>query len=152
MRFRHWLLILSHARIDKYNKLPYNKLTMVNDSGKTLGVVVFDVSRLIRRNFDDQSKEFGLTRAQWRVLAQLQRREGMKQIELADAMNIKPITLTRHLDKLEQDGWIVRKANSSDRRTKNLHLTTKTNPMIESLNKLAVKVRKKALQGINQKD
>jgi DNA-binding MarR family transcriptional regulator len=125
---------------------------MENNTEKTLGIAIFDVSRAIRRNFDHQSQEFGLSRALWSVLAKLQSKDGLKQIELADVMEIRPITLVKHLDKLEEGGWIVRKDDASDRRAKRIYLTKKANPMIESLNELAIKVRKKALQGINQKE
>jgi len=53
---------------------------------RSLGFLLADVSRLIRKRFDARAKTLGLTRAQWRVLGQLRRREGIKQTDLADIL------------------------------------------------------------------
>ncbi|MET0709915.1 MAG: MarR family transcriptional regulator, partial [Tardiphaga sp.] len=56
---------------------------------------LFETHRLLRLYAEKQARRFGLTRAQWGVLAKLERTEGMKQAEIADLMEIQPITLTR---------------------------------------------------------
>ncbi|MGB4247523.1 MAG: MarR family transcriptional regulator, partial [Pseudohongiellaceae bacterium] len=68
---------------------------------KSLGFAIHNVARLLRWSFDRQSQEIGLTRAQWSVLAHLHRGDGIQQKTLAQLMDIKPITLARHLDRLE---------------------------------------------------
>jgi DNA-binding MarR family transcriptional regulator len=123
---------------------------MDKDFDNSLGFVIHDVSRLLRLEFDRQAHALGLTRAQWSVLAHLQRQEGVQQVDLAHTMDIAPITLARHLDRLEQDGWLKREDDTSDRRAKRVYLTAKAAPMIKSLKQVGKKVRKKALLGIDE--
>ena len=115
----------------------------------SFGFVIHDVAKLMRWNFDRQSQGLGLTRAQWSVLAHLKRGDGIKQKTLAEAMDIKPITLARHIDRLEAEGWVLRQDDTEDRRAKRLYLTPKATPMLKSLQKLGAKVRGQAFQGIN---
>lgn len=118
----------------------------------SFGFVIHDVTRLLRWEFDRQAHALGLTRAQWSVLAHLQRQQGVQQKDLARTMDIKPITLARHLDRLEKDGWLRREDDTSDRRAKRLYLTDKAAPMIRALKNVGKKVRSHALQGISDKD
>ena len=76
---------------------------------RSFGFLIHDVSRQLRKSFDRHAKAIGLTRAQWRVLAHLSRNEGVKQSELADILEIKPITLARLLDRLSADDWVERR-------------------------------------------
>jgi MarR family transcriptional regulator, transcriptional regulator for hemolysin len=60
--------------------------------------------------------QFGITRAQWAVLVRLDRSEGLNQSELAEMLDLQPITLTRLLDKLSDSGLIERRPDPDDRR------------------------------------
>ncbi len=122
-------------------------------SGKfQFGFLISDVARLLRWNFDRQAQGLGLTRAQWAVLAHLKRCDGSQQSVLARLMDIKPITLARHLDRLEAEGWVERQDDPDDRRAKRVFLTPKSTPMLDSLRQLGETVRQEALQGISQAD
>ena len=121
-------------------------------SQNSLGFIIHDVARQMRWDFDRQSQGLGLTRAQWSVLAHLKRKDGVQQKTLADLMEIKPITLARHIDKLETEGWVERRDDPQDRRAKRLFLTPKSAPMLNSLYEVGQKVHKKALQGISTSD
>src|SRR6201997_5864690 len=81
-----------------------------------------EVQRLMRAYADRQASRFGITRAQWAVLAKVERSEGMKQSELAEQMEMQPITLTRLIDKLCDNDWIERRGDASDRRVNRLDL------------------------------
>ena len=70
-----------------------------------------EVQRLVRAYADKEAARFGITRAQWAVLAKVERNEGMKQTELAEQMEMQPITLTRLIDKLCDNGWIERRGD-----------------------------------------
>lgn len=115
---------------------------------ENFGFVIHDVSRLLRWAFDRQSQELGLTRAQWSVLAHLHRRDGIQQKDLALLMDIKPITLARHLDRLEANTWVERRNDPNDRRAKLIFLMPKAKPMIKKLSNLGQEVSKLALRGI----
>ena len=115
-----------------------------------LGFSIHDTARLMRWSFDRQSQSLGLTRAQWSVLAHLNRGDGIQQKTLARSMDITPITLARHLDRLEADSWVERRDDPEDRRAKMVYLTPKAKPMIEKLAGIGRKVRDQALKGIDE--
>jgi len=77
-----------------------------------------DVARMLRTYADYKAGQFGVTRAQWAVLARLDRFEGLKQSELAEMLDLQPITVTRLLDRLCDHGLIERRADPNDRRAK----------------------------------
>ena len=125
---------------------------MKTDIRDNFGFVIHDVARLLRWDFDRKSQELGLTRAQWSVLAHLYRGDGIQQKSLARLMDIKPITLVNHLDRLEVNNWIERRDDPDDRRAKRVFLTPKAEPMIKALSKLGQKVRVNALHGIDARE
>ena len=75
-----------------------------------------EVQRLMRAYADKEAARYGITRAQWAVLAKVERSEGLKQTELAEQLEMQPITLPRLIDKLCDNGWIERRGDSNDRR------------------------------------
>ncbi|HEX8641026.1 MAG TPA: MarR family transcriptional regulator [Allosphingosinicella sp.] len=98
---------------------------------------VVETARAIRRDFDRRAAALGTTRAQWRVLARLARADGRRQIELADALDVEPITLCRMVDRLEEAGLVERRRDETDRRAWRIHLTKKARPVIKQLQLLA---------------
>lgn len=111
---------------------------------------VSDVARLLRTYADHKARQFGMTRAQWAVLVRLQRCEGLKQSELADVLEIQPITLTRLLDRLCANGLIERRPDPDDRRANRLFLTPAAEPVMERLADLGEELAATALEGIDQ--
>src|SRR5947199_9935143 len=81
-----------------------------------------ELARLVRAYADKEAARFGITRAQWAVLAKVERNEGMKQSELAEQMEMQPITLTRLIDKLCDSRWIERRGDEPDRRVNRLYV------------------------------
>lgn len=110
--------------------------------------MLHDVARLLRTFADHKAAQFGMTRAQWAVLVRLDRCEGLKQSELAEMLDLQPITLTRLLDKLSDSGLIERRADPTDRRAKRLYLTPAARPLIERLAVLGEEMMESALAGI----
>ena len=117
---------------------------------RSFGFLIHDVSRLMRISFDRHARAIGLTRAQWRVLAHLSRNEGVKQSELADILEIKPITLARLLERLSADNWVERRLDPNDKRARRLFLTEKAKPILSELRKVALAVRREALEGLSE--
>jgi MarR family transcriptional regulator for hemolysin len=91
---------------------------------------ISDVGRLLRTYADQKARRFGMTRAQWAVLLRLERLEGLKQSDLAEQLDIQPITLTRLVDRLCDNGLIERRADPHDRRAKRLYLTPAARPLL----------------------
>jgi DNA-binding MarR family transcriptional regulator len=115
---------------------------------RSLGFLIHDVSRLLRKRFDRRAQRLGLTRAQWAVIAHLHRCEGVNQTTLADVMDVQKITLARLVDRLEQDGWVQRRPDPEDRRANRLYLTGKVAPMWERMRRLAGEIFEEALAGL----
>jgi MarR family transcriptional regulator, transcriptional regulator for hemolysin len=109
-----------------------------------------DVARMLRTFADHKAAQFGITRAQWVVLARLDRSEGLKQSELADVLDLQPISLTRLLDKLCESGLIERRADPIDRRAKRLFLTPAARPLLEKLADLGEELMGTALSGVDR--
>src|SRR6185312_10108660 len=95
---------------------------------------------------------FGITRAQWAVLARVERSEGMKQSELAELMEMQPITLTRLIDKLCDSGWIERRGDDTDRRVNRLYLRKAGRHLLGKLAELRSELTATALDGISPAD
>jgi MarR family transcriptional regulator, transcriptional regulator for hemolysin len=107
-----------------------------------------DVARMLRTYADHKAAQFGITRAQWVVLVRLDRSEGLKQSELAEILDLQPISLTRLLDKLADSGLIERRADPVDRRAKRLYLTPAARPLLEKLGALGEDLMATALSGV----
>jgi len=110
-----------------------------------------DVARMIRTLADQEARRFGMTRAQWGVLFRLERSEGLKQSELAQLLEIQPITLTRLIDRLCDNGLIERRSDPNDRRAKRLFLTPAARPLLDRLNKLSTDMMTRVLEGVDRK-
>lgn len=103
------------------------------DLERSFGFLVNDVARLFGRRFDLNGRRLGLTRAQCRTLSYLARNEGINQAGLADLLEIRPMTLVRQIDRMEEAGWIERRPDPADRRARRLFLTAKAHPVLERI-------------------
>jgi DNA-binding MarR family transcriptional regulator len=119
---------------------------------RNLGFLLHDVARLMRKRFEQNARGLGLTRSQCQVLAHLARNEGIQQSGLADILEIEPITLTRLLDRLEEAGLVERRAHPTDRRIRQLHLTSKAHPLIADIFTIGAATRGEALEGVEEED
>ena len=88
-----------------------------------IGVVISDVARLLRTEFDRRVRRLGITRAQWLVLTRLHRRPGASHSELAEMMEVEKATAGRMIDRLVANGWVERRTQRDDRRVKRVYLT-----------------------------
>jgi MarR family transcriptional regulator, transcriptional regulator for hemolysin len=111
-----------------------------------------ELSRLVRAYADRQAARYGITRAQWAVLAKVERFEGMKQTELAEQMEMQPITLTRLIDRLCDAGWIERRSDDSDRRVNRLYLRKAGRALLGKMIDLKSEITATALEGISPAD
>jgi DNA-binding MarR family transcriptional regulator len=100
------------------------------DLSRSLGFLVHDVARLMRRAFDRRVKHLGLTRSQWFVLVYLYRTDGQTQQHLADELDMERAPLSKLLDRLESGGWLMRRADPNDRRANRVYITTKIDPLM----------------------
>jgi len=114
---------------------------------------VAETARLIRREANKRAAVLGATKAQWRVLARLHRSGGgLRQIELAEALDVEPITLCRMIDRLEEAGLVERRRDAADRRAWRIHLTKEAAPVLAKLEAMGMAFNADILAGISDSD
>jgi MarR family transcriptional regulator for hemolysin len=118
---------------------------------REIAFTITDVARLLKTLADQRARQYGMTRAQWAVLFRLDRSEGLKQSELAEILDLQPITLTRLLDRLAENGLIERRADPNDRRANRLFLTPAARPQLERLTELGGDMMEMVLDGVDAK-
>jgi MarR family transcriptional regulator for hemolysin len=118
---------------------------------REIGVNIMDVARMLRTYADHRARQFGISRAQWVVLMRLDRSEGLKQSELAEILDLQPISLTRLLDRLADNGLIERRPDPNDRRANRLYLTPAARPLLEQLVELGRDLMDDVLAGLDAK-
>ena len=92
-----------------------------------------DVGRMIRTEADRRARAHGMSRAQWVMLARLDRQPGLSQKELSELLEVEPITVARLADRLEARGLLERRADPADRRVWRLHLLPPAQPVLDEL-------------------
>ncbi len=106
-------------------------------------------SRLLRNYIDHRAKAKGTTRAQWIVLFRLRQQEGLSQVDLADVLELQPISLVRLLDRLVEHGLLERRHDPKDRRANRLFLTTRGRELVDDLDSLRDAIAGDVLQGVS---
>ena len=119
---------------------------------ETFPFEIGETAHALRKAFDRKAVGLGVTRAQWKVLFRLERQPGLRQIELADMLDIEPITLSRIVDRLEESGLVERLADPADRRAWRLHVTAKARPLVAKLRAVADEMISEAFAGIDPKE
>ena len=118
---------------------------------REIAFTIMDVARLLKTYADQRARQFGISRAQWAVLIRLDRTEGLKQSELAEMLDLQPISLTRLLDRLADNGLIERRADPNDRRANRLFLTPAARPLLDRLSELGADMMETVLDGLDDK-
>ena len=124
-------------------------MTLLHDD--SLGFLLADVSRLLRRTFEQSLEGSTLTLAQARALVYVARREGCRQVELAELLEVQPITLARLLDQLAEAGLVERRADPQDRRAYRVFLTPAAAPQLAAIEQAAARIRAAALVGLDDR-
>lgn len=108
-----------------------------------------ETAHALRRAFDRRASALGVTRAQWKVLFRLTRTPGLRQVELADMLDVEPITLSRIIDRLEEAGHVERVPDPADRRAWRLQVTDKAKPLVAKLRSLGSELVEEAFGRID---
>ena len=118
---------------------------------REIAFTIMDVARLLKTYADQRARQFGISRAQWAVLIRIERTEGLKQSELAELLDLQPISLTRLLDRLADNGLIERRADPNDRRANRLYLKPAAKPLLGRLSELGADMMETVLEGLDAK-
>lgn len=115
-----------------------------------LGYLVHDVARLIRAEFAARAIRHRMTQTDLRTIAYLGRMEGCSQRELAEVIEVRPITLGRQIDLLETSGMIERRPDPVDRRAVCLYLTPKSRARLEQLHEIGDAIYERATRNLTK--
>ena len=115
---------------------------------KNINFLITDILRLMRREY--RKSDLDMTPMQARALLYVSRNEGIRQVTLAELLDIQPITLARLIDQLVTEGLVERRADPKDRRANTLFLTEQATPWLIAIDKEIQRVRSKALQGLSE--
>ena len=118
------------------------------DLKRQLVAQLVESSRLLRNYIDHRAKTRGTTRAQWIVLFRLREQEGLSQVDLADVLELQPISLVRLLDRLVEHGLLERRHDPKDRRANRLFLTTRGRQLVDDLDSLRDTIATDVLQEV----
>ena len=115
---------------------------------ESLPFEIGETAHALRRAFDRRAAALGVTRAQWKVLFRLSRTPGLRQVELADMLDVEPITLSRIVDRLAEANLVERRADPADRRAWRLFVTDGAMPLVAKLRRLGKAMTEEAFAGI----
>jgi len=118
------------------------------DLKRQLVAQLVESSRLLRNYIDHRAKSRGTTRAQWIVLFRLRQQEGLSQVDLADVLELQPISLVRLLDRLVEHGLLERRHDPKDRRANRLFLTASGRQLVDDLDSLRDDIATDVLQDL----
>jgi DNA-binding MarR family transcriptional regulator len=118
------------------------------DLKRQLVAQLVESSRLLRNYIDHRAKGRGTTRAQWIVLFRLRDQEGLSQVDLADVLELQPISLVRLLDRLVEHGLVERQHDPRDRRANRLFLTAAGRQLVDDLDSLRDSIAENVLHDL----
>jgi len=116
----------------------------------SLGFLISDIKRLTGKLFADYLNDYPLTLAQARTLLGVARYQGIRQVDLANFLDIQPITLARMIDQLAEIGYVERRADPKDRRAFQLFLLPAAEPTIEFFANKSREFQQQALAGLSE--
>lgn len=127
-------------------------MTPSNSNTPPLGYLIYEVSRLWKRRFEEEARLHGITLPQWRTLAQLSKNHRISQAALAALIDTDPMTMSGILDRLEKHGLIERVPDPDDSRAKQAQLTPKAVELVASAKNIGLGLFERALQGVSEAD
>jgi DNA-binding MarR family transcriptional regulator len=111
-------------------------------------LLVADLASLIRREADRRARLHGMTRAQWKILFTVERTPGLTQRQIAELLEVEPITVGRLVDRLEARGLVERRPDAADRRMWRLHFREAARPVLAALDLQRDEIRALVTQGL----
>ncbi len=113
--------------------------------------LLHDVARLLRVDADKRARAHGMTRAQWGILIWLERQPGISQKELAELLEVEPITVARLIDRLEARGMVERRPDPKDRRIWRLHLCPAAHKELREIDRQRAEISRMMTVGLDAK-
>lgn len=118
----------------------------------SFGLLIYEISRQMRKRLEQRAKGLGLTRAQWQALVKLKRNPDLSQAQLADMLDLEPITVSRLLDRMEEAGLIARRPHPTDRRIRLVSVTETARPILDEFRVLVDELHEEILGQLSAAD
>ena len=125
---------------------------MQNTDPPSLGFLLADAARLLRRRFEQESRDIPMTSAQLQIVARLTRNEAIGQAALAALLEIEPMTMSRHVDRMEAAGLVERRPDPNDRRARQLFSTERSRRFLQPMRDRAAAVYDQVQAGLSAAD
>ncbi len=117
-------------------------------TGRLMGML----NRALRRNYDRQLKDYGLTPCQFEVLIILCEEDGILLSELGRRVSRDGPTITGVIDRMEKKVLVKRKRDSRDRRVVKVILTSKGKGMEEQLSLTKKQILEKITKDLSARE
>ncbi|WP_196502316.1 MarR family winged helix-turn-helix transcriptional regulator [Aestuariivirga litoralis] len=122
----------------------------MNTKQETLGFLVSDISRLMRRAFQERLEGCSLSVTEARALYHVSRHEGLRQVDLANLLEVQPIAMARLIDRLESLKFVERRATPHDRRAYQIYLLPASQKVLAFLEVEGADLRQAATKGLSR--
>jgi len=120
------------------------------DRLRNFGFLLNELSRRYVHRFEQRANQMSMTLPLCKVLANLERNEGVSQSKLAEITQIEPMAMVRILDRMEADGLVERKPDPADRRARSLNITAKAKPMLDEIWRIGDLTRAETFSGVTK--
>jgi MarR family transcriptional regulator, transcriptional regulator for hemolysin len=121
----------------------------MENASPSLGYLLSDAARLLRRRFEHESRDMPMTSAQLQIVGRLARNEGIGQAALAALLDLEPMTVSRHVDRMEAAGLVERRPDPNDRRARQIYTTEKSRALLRPMRERAAVVYEQVLEGLS---
>jgi MarR family transcriptional regulator, transcriptional regulator for hemolysin len=124
------------------------------DYQDSIGFIVKSTAKAFESAFDQQlRRKANITVAQSRVIGTLALvKDGMTQREIASTIGIEAPTIVPIIDKLEEQGTVIRRPDHNDRRNNMIFLTGKSEAKWELIIECALELEKASHQGLSEEE
>jgi DNA-binding MarR family transcriptional regulator len=117
---------------------------------RSLGFFIMDAARLLRKRFEQEARHLGMTSAQLQILGRIAINERINQSRLAALLDMEPITVCRHVDRMEAAGLVERHSDPADRRVRLLSVTEKGRELIPQMREIAQRILGEAQRDLSE--
>ncbi len=131
-------------------KIELNVFPLDNSQGYIIHRLDVQMSLGLQHAF--QAKGFNITPEQWGVLNRLWEKEGIHQSALAERAAKDRHNITRILNLLEKNGFILRTPDGEDKRRLNVYLTEEGKALKQKLIPIVIDYLQKCFAGLTQEE
>lgn len=124
------------------------------DYQNSIGFVINRIGKSLINVIDQElRRKFSITFGQWKVLIIIANSDqNITQKDIADKLALEGPTLIPILDKLEKDGFVIRKNDPKDRRINRIYLTERADGFLNDTIECVTQIKKVCLNDLSEND